>query len=159
MTERCDQKENIAVLSREQQNTKDSLSAIINEQGKHREVYTKLLENQETLAKHQDALVQKLDSFFSRLEIVLITDVERKKDIDVLGKEHEVLFERQRSLSKRVTDVERILEGANVSTHLNTIWDWYQQERGWRRLIPSIFSVVSAICAVTTVILLYGSSG
>lgn len=135
----CEQEENIAIILKEQESAR-----LLNSQ---------ILKNQEVLAKAQEEVALKIDRFFDRLEAVLLTDVERRKDISQLMKDTDYLFSDHRNLCIRVDKLEsirNIQDGMELTSKTGTLWNWYQQERGWRRTIPIALAAISALSALFT---------
>lgn len=135
----CDQTTNIESIKEEQANS--------------RIVQAQLLRNQEIQAERQDALVKKLDEFFNRLEKILITDVERRKDIESVTKDTDILYKEYRELSHRMDIGEQFRSNyVNNKTgeKVSDLWNWFNQEKGWRRTIPYVMAAISTLSALFT---------
>ncbi len=147
MTEPCEQEDKIKDI----QNTNISI-----------------LKNQELLSSQHLDLVQKLDGFFSRLEVILLADVERRKDIDQLIKDTDHLHKHVRDNSeeiKHINERNARCDGAGIFENFPKMWNWYQGhkdsaidfkkmwlwylgELGWRRFVPAAMTMVTALLAL-----------
>lgn len=126
----CEQKTNISRIQEEQ--------ALIRSENK------KILEN-------QSALVTELKDQFGQLKAILMTDVEHKKDIEQLKKESDILFNSIREHNGRLDKIEvrnARCDGAGIEKNFPKIWNWYQQEQGWRRFIPAAMAVLAWIATM-----------
>lgn len=127
-----------------------------------------ILKSQEMLASQHLDLVQKLDGFFSRLEVILLADVERRKDIDQLIKDTNHLHEHARLNTEKIAAIEQrnaMCDGAGIFDNFPKMWNWFQGnkkmldkfeslyqwylgELGWRRFIPVAMTVITGLLAL-----------
>lgn len=120
-------------------------------------------ENKQIL-QNQQTLVSELKESFGRLEKILLSEVEQRKDIDQLKKEADLLFQKQRNAEERVMkDVLALsarmakmeltkaeYDGARIYERVPVIWEYVQQEKGWRRFLPGVLSAIATICTIAT---------
>ena len=114
-------------------------------------------QNISRIMEGQNTLVKELKDSFSRLENILLADVEHRKDIAQLKKESDILFNKQRltdetvvasfgNVNGRISQIEHtraLYDGAEVLSRSKTMWDWRQQELGWRRFIPAAMAALA----------------
>ena len=131
---------------------------VIREQGKK---IDQILHNQEQSARDMKSAIDKLTT-------IIMTDIERRMEVDQLKKESELHFEKNRSLSQRVEGIEvrnAKCDGAGIFENFPHIWNWYnkhkesdvdfkkmwtwyQQEQGWRRFVPAAMTILTGILAL-----------
>lgn len=110
-----------------------------------------ILMNQETLQKSHAELASTLKESMNQLKEILLAEVANKKDIDQLKKEHDLLFPTIRKLAERVDEIEirnAKCDGAGIFQNFPKVWNFYQQEQGWRRFIPAICAILASVCAI-----------
>jgi hypothetical protein len=137
MTQPCEQEDSIATILKEQTDSKITTSSI--------------LENQHHLADQHLVLVQKLDKFFDRLETILMADVERRAHVEQLIKDTDELAKIQRKMNEEIDVIQQRnakCDGAGIFENFPLLWNHYQQEKGWRRMVPIACAVTAAIAAL-----------
>lgn len=110
-----------------------------------------LADGQRDLANQHVVLVQKLDSFFDRLEAILLADMERRTQMDQALRDIDQLFKHQRELHQDVDAIHTrnaLCDGANVIGKTDKMWTWMQQEQGWRRFLPVAISLIVGLLAI-----------
>lgn len=133
----CEQEKNITEI-------KDETRAIKEEQSSIRSENRQIIRNQETL-------VLELKKSFERLEGILMADVEHRKDIQQLHKESDLLFEKVRNNEHRVEKIEirnAKVDGMGIVEDFPEVWNWYQQEKGWRRFIPAAMACLAWMATI-----------
>jgi len=116
-----------------------------------KETSKQMLRNQQSLAEQHLLLVTKLDGFFERLEVILLADMERRTQLAQTMQDVNQLYGDSRELRIRMADMETTkaqYDGANIYTRVPKLWEWYQQEQGWRRLIPTIMTIITGLFAI-----------
>jgi hypothetical protein len=110
-----------------------------------------LMKGQEALAVQHMVLVQKLDSFFDRLEAILLADMERRTQMDQALRDIDKLYKQQREIHENVDAIHTrnaICDGAGVMAKTDKMWIWMQQEQGWRRFLPVAISLIVGLLAI-----------
>lgn len=121
------------------------------------------LENKQII-KNQETLVAELKESFQRLEQILLADVEHKKDISQLKKESDLHFQKNRTLEAKVETTTTALatrmtamektkseyDGAKIYQRVPELWEWFQQEKGWRRFVPTAMAALAWIATMIT---------
>jgi hypothetical protein len=127
-----------------------------------------LMKGQEALAVQHMVLVQKLDSFFDRLEAILLADMERRTQMDQALRDIDTLYVDSRAQHKELDSIKQrnaTCDGAGVmdkneemwiwyqanitkSKQFTEVWNWFQQEKGWRRFVPTMLTVITGILAI-----------
>lgn len=110
----------------------------------------KILESMKNLSINQDNLSDSLKRSLDRLEQILLAEVENKKDIIQLRKESDLLFTKGREIDCRLDliDVRNAkCDGSGIFKDFPKVWNWYQQEVGWRRFIPAAMTIITTLLA------------
>lgn len=126
------------------------------EQERNKLINAQILSNQELLTQHQSELVKKLETFFSRLEEILLSDVERRKDVEQIVKNQELLDYNIKELQHNFHVLEYSksnIEGSEILKKVPIMWNWYQQEKGWRRFIPGMFTFTALVLTAISLLL------
>jgi len=110
-----------------------------------------ILINQEALQKSHLELASTLKESMNQLKEILLAEVANKKDIDQLKKEHDLLFPAIRATKERVDRIEirnAKCDGAGIFENFPKLWNFYQQEQGWRRFVPAACAIVALLCTL-----------
>lgn len=86
------------------------------------------------------SLVEKQERFLDKLEAVLLEDRDMKKDIEQAQKDIDAVGDKIRQIKSDVDSCKETrakMQGMGVMERFPKVWDWYQQEQGWRRFIPT----------------------
>jgi hypothetical protein len=131
---------------------------VIRNQG---EKIDQILANQEQSARDMKAAIDKLTT-------IIMTDIERRMEVDQLKKESELHFEKNRNLAEKVDAIEvrnAKCDGAGIFDNFPIIWNWFQahkdsdidfkkmwrwylMEQGWRRFVPATMTVLTGLLAL-----------
>jgi len=90
-----------------------------------------------------------LKESITKMTDILIESTKHSADIAQLKRETNLLFEQDRVVTGRVELIEQRnakCDGAGIFERFPEVWDWFQQERGWRRFLPT-FMAFLAWCA------------
>jgi hypothetical protein len=110
-----------------------------------------ILRNQELMATQHIQLVTKLDDFFCRLETILLADAERRTQLVQALQDVDQLFKDNRAIKKDLQEIHEwkaTLEGAGILINFPKVWNFFQQEQGWRRFVPAAMSLVTGLLAI-----------
>lgn len=110
-----------------------------------------VLANQRSLQESQLELSSTLKESMSQLREILLSEVANKKDIEQLKKENDLLFSRIKLVDQRVGRIEvrnAVCDGAQILARFPKVWDFYQQEQGWRRFLPAAMTFISLLLAI-----------
>ena len=126
---------------------------VIKEQGKKIDL---ILRNQEQSARDMKMAIDKLTT-------IIMTDIERRMEVDQLKKDREITYDHLRDLTHQVEIINvrnAKCDGAGIFENFPIMWQWYQSvkqpaidfqkvwrwylgELGWRRFIPALMTVLS----------------
>ena len=117
-----------------------------------------ILSNQEQSARDMKAAIDKLTT-------IIMTDIERRMEVDQLKKDREIIYDSLRDMTHQVEVINvrnAKCDGAGIFENFPIIWEWYQTvkqpavdfqrvwkwylgELGWRRFIPALMTVLSFV--------------
>ena len=145
MTEPCDKGPDIEQLKVDQ-------AEIKTEQVSQGIKLDQVLDNQQQLGTDfKDAL--------SRLTSIIEEEIGTRKDVEQLKKDREILYEKRGVDAARIAAIEvrnAKCDGLGVFEKFPMVWDFMQQEKGWRRFVPG---VGAAVCTVSVVYTTWFSGG
>lgn len=104
------------------------------------------------ILKNQRDLSVDIKDAITGLTKIVMADIALRKDVEHAKKDLALLFTQTRSGAKRVEALEKInaqFEGSKIYDNFPKVWNWYQEEKGYRRLFPA------AMAAGSFVILIY----
>lgn len=94
---------------------------------------------------------RELQSSIEKLTEILITSTRQAEEISRNSSDINRLYAKERELEDRVGDIEdrnARCDGAGIFERFPQVWDWFQQEKGWRRFIPTMMAVLAALAAI-----------
>lgn len=107
----------------------------------------------DVLIDAQQATSSKLEKAINRLTSVIETDIETRAAVEQLKKDREMLFARYHGIDARVDAIEirnAKCDGLGVFNKWDTVWNFIQQEKGWRRFIPALLTAASFLILLWT---------
>ena len=82
----------------------------------------------------------------NRLTSMIEADIGTRYEVEQGKKERELLFDFRRNDVARIEAIEirnAKCDGLGVFKKWNTVWDFIQQEKGWRRFVPAAMTGIS----------------
>ena len=87
-----------------------------------------------------------LKQAINRLTAIIEADIETRAAVEQLKKDREVLYAKYHGIDARVDGIETLAhqyKGAKIYDRVPVLWDWRQQEMGWRRFLPAMLAGLS----------------
>jgi hypothetical protein len=121
----------------------------------------RVLDNQVSMATDMKAAIDRLSS-------IIEADIGTRKDVEQLKKDREILYDQSREDVARIDAImirNAMCDGAGIfekfpemfnwyqanrvkSEQFVKVYAWYNQELGWRRFIPTLMTVLTALLAL-----------
>lgn len=110
----------------------------------------------DSLIAAQQATSTDLKQAIDKLTSVIMTDIETRAEVEQLKKDREITYRLVHSIVARLDAIEirnAKCDGAGIFENFPKVWDYIQQEKGWRRFLPALLTGLSFL------ILLFNSFG
>ena len=101
---------------------------------------SQMLDNQQTLSSTMTAALD-------RLTATIEADIGTRKDVEQGKKDIKRLYTKSREIAveiRAINERNTLYDGKGVFDKFDTVWNFIQQEKGWRRFIPATMTFICA---------------
>lgn len=106
----------------------------------------KLNHKVDNLIEAQRATSADLKEAINRLASIVEADIETRAAVEQLKKDREILYAKYHGIDARTDAIEirnARCDGAGIFENFPTVWNYIQQEKGWRRFLPGVMTFLS----------------
>lgn len=103
------------------------------------------------LHENQTEATRDLKTAISELTKIVRADIQTRAEVEQLKKDREILFSMASSAAGRLEEIElrnAKCDGAGIFENFPKVWNWYQQELGWRRFAPAAMTIITGMLAL-----------
>jgi len=137
MTDPCNKGPDIDILKKEQQ------------KAVHQQI---ILSNKvDQLLVNQKETSDDLKQAINKLTAIIELDIETRKDVEQLKKDRDAQAVKLKVEQSRITAIEvrnAKCDGLGIFNKWDEVWNFIQQEKGWRRFVPVAMAIISTGLAI-----------
>ena len=122
----------------------------------------KIAAKQDRIEESHRELVQEIRSMVHEMRAMFGADIEMRKDVEQLRKENDLLFEKvregRRECEARADRFQTVADSLSIwragvearidPKKIDQMYDFIQQEHGWRRFAPAMISLIAVLIAL-----------